>query len=380
MTDYIQRKKERLITKHLKSFPCVAILGSRQVGKSTLAKHIIKSIKNSIYLDLEDPRDLAKLQEPMRFLEANRDSLICIDEVQRAPEIFSQFRSFLDQNSRPGQLLLLGSASRDLIKQSSETLAGRISYIEITPFSAAEVNNLDQLWLQGGYPSSYQLDIETSFDWRINYIRTFLERDIPSLGINIPAERLKRFWTMLAHLNGTIINQKNLASSMGVSAPTIKSYLDLLEGTFVLRQLKPFHTNTGKRLVKSPKFYLRDSGIIHCLLGIETFNDLLSHPILGKSYETFIIESILESFPRFTPSFYRTSSGSEIDLILEKGNKKIAIEIKSSSTPVLKPGFYEALKIINPDQAFVVASIKSPYVMKNGIQAYDLSSVLKMDL
>jgi len=380
MQSYRKRVKEAIIRKHLKVFPCVALLGARQVGKSTLAKEILKNAPASIYLDLEDPRDLAKLQDPLAFLEANKELLICIDEVQRYPEIFQIFRSYLDQNSRPGQLLLLGSASRDLIKQSSETLAGRISYIEINPFIASEVNNLNRLWVQGGYPTSYQHDHEMSFDWRINYIRTFLERDIPALGIRIPAETLKRFWTMLAHLNGSLLNSSNLASSMGVSVPTIKNYLDILEGTFVIRQLSPFHTNTKKRLIKSPKIYIRDTGLIHCLLGIETYNDLLGHPALGNSYESLVIASILETFPRYKVSFYRSSSGAEIDLVLEKGDKKIAIEIKSSTAPSLTQGFFEALKVIKPSQAFVIAQVDKPFPMKNDIWVYNLETVLDMEL
>lgn len=379
MQTYIPRNIENQIRKHLASFPCVALLGSRQVGKSTLAKRIISNISNSLYLDLEDPRDLNKLNDPLAFLEANKDHLICIDEVQRLPEIFQIFRTYLDQNNRPGQLLLLGSASKELIRQSSESLAGRISYIEISPFDANEVSDLKRLWLQGGYPDSYLKDTELSFDWRINYIRTFLEMDIPALGIKIPAETLKRFWSMLAHLNGSLLNSAKLASSMGVSAPTIKKYLDILEGTFVIRQLKPFHTNTKKRLIKSPKVYIRDSGLIHCLLGIESYNDLLGHPVLGSSYESFIIESLLHQFPRYTPSFYRSSSGAEIDLVLEKGNNKIAIEIKSSANPGLTQGFFEAQKIIRPDRSFIIAPVDSPYPYKRDVWVYNLKDILKMD-
>ncbi|MFK5986103.1 MAG: ATP-binding protein [Pseudomonadota bacterium] len=369
---FISRNKEKLIKKHLQSFPCVALLGSRQVGKSTLAKYIISKIPNSFYLDLEDPRDMNKLSDPITFLESNKDRLICIDEVQRFPDIFQVFRSYLDNNNRPGQLLLLGSASKEMIRQSSESLAGRISYIEISPFVADEVGELNRLWLQGGYPKSYLNDTEISFDWRLNYIRTFLEMDIPSLGIKIPAETLRRFWSMLAHLNGCLLNSAKLASSMGVSAPTIKKYLDILEGTFIVRQLKPFHTNTKKRLIKSPKIYIRDSGLIHCLLGIESYNDLLGHPVLGTSYESFIIESLLQKFPRYNASFYRSSSGAEIDLVLEKANHKIAIEIKSSSTPTLSQGFYEAQKIIQPDKSFVIAPVKEPYPLKHNIWVYNL--------
>jgi len=380
MQSYVYRNKEEVIKKHLKSFPCVALLGARQVGKSTLAKKLISEIAGSIYLDLEDPRDFAKLQEPLAFLEANSRFLICIDEVQMYPGLFRYFRSYLDNNSRKGQLLLLGSASRDLIKQSSETLAGRISYIEINPFTANEVDDFNTLWVQGGYPDSYHLEAEMSYDWRINYIRTFLERDIPQLGFNIPAETLKRFWTMLAHLNGSLLNASKLASSMGVSSPTIKNYLDILEGTFVIRRLKPFYTNTKKRLVKSPKIYIRDTGLIHCLLGIESYNDLLGHPALGNSFEAIVISSILENFPRFDASFYRSSSGAEIDLILEKGGKKIAIEIKSSSAPKLTQGFFEALKVISPEKAFVVAQIDESFPLKNDLWVHNLKTVLDMDL
>jgi hypothetical protein len=380
MQSYKPRHKEEIIAKHLKAFPAVVLLGARQVGKSTLAKKIIEHIDNSLYLDLEDPRDFAKLQEPLAYLEANRDSLICIDKVQRYPEIFQIFRSYLDKNNRPGQLLLLGSASRDLIKQSSETLAGRVSYIEISPFTALEVEDLRRLWIQGGYPDSFSFDSELSFDWRINYIRTFLERDIPQLGINIPAETLKRFWTMLAHVNGSVLNQSTLASSMGVSVPTIKKYLDILEGTFVIRRLKPFFTNTKKRLIKSPKIYIRDSGLIHCLLGIETYNDLLGHPCLGNSYEAFIIASILEKFPRYEGSYYRSSSGAEVDLVLEKGEKRIAIEIKSSSVPKVTQGFYEALKVIKPAKVFIVAPVDESFPLKEEIWVHNLKALLKLDL
>ncbi len=380
MQTYFNRKKEINIIKHLDNFPCVALLGARQVGKSTLAKQIISNIKNSIYLDLENPRDLAKLQEPLAYLEANKEKLICIDEVQRKPEIFQIFRSYLDQNNRAGQLLLLGSASRDLIKQSSESLAGRIAYHEINPFVASEVTDLNKLWIQGGYPRSYLSDEETSFDWRENYIRTFLERDIPQLGITIPAITLRRFWTMLAHLNGCLLNASKLASSMGVTVPTIKNYIDILEGTFVIRQLRPYHSNTKKRLVKSPKIYIRDTGLIHALLGIESYNDLLGHPALGNSYESFVIASILESYPRYAASFYRSASGAEIDLILQKGSKTIAIEIKSSQAPKLTKGVFEAIKVVKPDISYVIALVDEPYPIKNDIWVYDLKSFLNLNL
>lgn len=350
------------------------------MGKSTLAKQILKEYPESLYLDLEDPRDKARLTEPLTFLEENHKRLICIDEIQLYPELFSVLRSFIDQYNRKGQLLLLGSASRDLLRQSSETLAGRISYIEINPFMLEEVSDEKKLWLQGGYPESYKLEEELSFDWRKNYIRTFLERDIPQLGFSIPAEVLRRFWTMLAHVNGGILNQSRLASSLGVSGPTIKNYLDILEGTFVIRRLPSFHANTKKRLIKAPKLYIRDSGLTHSLLGIESFNDLLGHPCLGSTYESYIIASLIEKFDRFEPYYYRTSAGAEIDLILQKGRKILAFEIKSSSVPKISKGYYEAIEDLRPDFHGVIADIKESYQLSSTVRAYPLREILDLNL
>ncbi len=380
MQGYLCRYLEENIHKHLSTFPAVALLGARQVGKSTLAKKILESYPGSLYLDLEDPRDLAKLQDPLAFLEANHDKLICFDEVQRLPGIFTLFRPYLDKTNRPGQLLLLGSASQDLIRQSSESLAGRIAYLEVGPFSASEAGDFQKLWVQGGYPQSYFLDPEMSFEWRVNYIRTFLERDLPQLGFRIPAPNLRRFWTMLAHSHGSLLNQSTLAASMGLSVPTIKHYLDVLEGAFVIRRLPPFFTNTKKRLIKSPKVYIRDSGLVHTLLGITDFNGLLGHPILGASFESTVIESILQHYPRHEANFYRSSSGAEIDLILEKGNQRIAVEIKSSAAPKLSQGFYETLKIVQPQHAFVVASVKDSFPLNKDIWVHPLARFLEMKL
>ncbi len=377
MHSYHARVQEKIILKHLKSFPAAALLGARQVGKSTLAHKIISGIPGSLYLDLEDPRDLARMQDPLAFLEANREKLICLDEIQRLPEIFPLLRSYLDKGDRTGQLLLLGSASRDLIRQSSESLAGRLSFLEIAPFSVEEIEEPLRLWVQGGYPESYLLDEEMSYEWRINYIRTFLERDIPQLGFAIPAEKLKRLWTMLAHMNGSLLNQSTLASSLGISVPTISHYLDILEGTFVIRRLPPFSTNTKKRLVKTPKIYLRDTGLIHTLLGIETYNDLLGHPALGSSYEAFVINSLLTHFPRHQASFYRTSGGAEIDLILEKAGHLTAIEIKASSSPQPSRGFYESLKSLQPDQTVLIAQVPEPFPGKHGIPVHNVKSFLE---
>lgn len=377
MQTIIQRRIQGTIEKHLENFKCVALLGSRQTGKSTISKLILNKIPNSIYLDLEDPVDFAKLNDSSAFLEANKDKLICLDEIQRYPDLFPILRGYLDRGKRNGQILLLGSASPLLIRQSSESLAGRISYLEITPFLVNEVDDMQKLWVQGGYPESYLKDEEFSFEWRKNYIQTFLERDIPNLGINIPAQTLRRFWQMLAHSNGQLLNKSKLGSALGVSANTIQRYLDILEGTYIIRQLQPFHTNTKKRLVKSPKVYIRDTGLLHQLLGIETYNDLLGNPIIGESFESLVTTSIIDNLPNYKASFYRSSSGAEVDLVLEKGQEKICIEIKASTTPKLTQGFFEAQKVIEPTRSYVVANIKDSFPMKGGVKAISLIDILK---
>ncbi len=378
MHTYIKRDIDVTIGKHLDNFPCVAILGPRQVGKSTLVKEFIKSVKNSIYIDLEDPIDFAKLNDPSAFLAINADKLICFDEIQRYPEIFQIFRSHLDKGQRNGQLLLLGSASRDLIRQSSESLAGRISYLHVSPFLVNEIEDVNKLWLQGGFPDSYLKNEEFSYEWRTNYIRNFIERDIPKLGINIPAVTLRRFWQMLAHSNGQILNQAKLGTSMGLTSTTIKKYIDILEGTFAIRQLQPFYLNIKKRLVKTPKVYIRDTGLLHNILGIETMNDLLGHPIFGSSFESMAITNIIEKLKKYNPSFYRSSGGAEVDLVLEKGMKKICIEIKASMAPKVSRGFFEALKVINPDHTFVVAKVENSFPLTSDINVYGLSELLRV--
>lgn len=377
MQSLIKRDIYQKIRDHLENFKCVALLGPRQVGKSTLSKLILDANPNSVYLDLEDPVDFAKLSDPSAYLDANKDKLICLDEIQRYPELFTILRGHLDRGQRDGQLLILGSASPLLIRQSSETLAGRISFIEITPFLANEIDDTKKLWVQGGFPESYLKSEEFSFEWRKNYIQTFLERDIPNLGINIPALTLRRLWQMLAHSNGQLLNKSKLGQALGVSANTIQKYLDILEGTYIIRQLQPFHTNTKKRLVKSPKVYIRDTGLLHQLLGIESYNDLLGHPIVGESFESHVITSIIENLPRYKASFFRSSGGSEIDLVLEKGQKKICIEVKASTTPKLTQGFYEAIKVIKPDACYVVANIKESYPIKDDIYALSLNELLE---
>jgi len=377
----ITRSLKNLILKRLANNPAVALLGARQVGKSTLAKEIVSKNSNAIYLDLELDSDLNKIiNDPELFLSLNCDKLICLDEIQHAPEIFKTLRGIIDRNNRNSQFLLLGSASRDLIRQSSESLAGRIAYLEVDPFSRSEIIDYDffQYWIRGGYPKSLLAsDLEESISWRSNYIQTFLERDLPSLGFRIPAVKLKRMWTMLAHSQGQVANYAKLGASLDLSIHTVKHYIDILEQTFLIHVLKPFHNNTKKRLVKSPKIFIRDTGILHSLLKINELNDLLGHPVLGNSFETLVIQNILLKYSDFEASFYRDSSGNEIDLILEKGNNKIAIEIKASTAPKLEKGFWNSVKFIKPDQMWLIAQVDSTYPGKDGVIITNLDEFLK---
>ena len=380
MHGYRNRTIKENIIKRLDTNPAVALLGARQVGKSTLAEMVIKTFPEAIYLDLERPSDLNKLANAEAFFHQFKNKMICLDEIQRSPELFSILRSVIDHNKNNGQFLLLGSASRDLIKQSSESLAGRISYVEVTPFTRTETSDLDinQFWLRGGYPRSLlDVDDEASFQWREDYIRTFLERDIPQLGFNIPANTLGRFWRMLAHSHGQTLNASKLADSMGVSANTIRKYIDLLEQTFVVRALQPWSGSTKKRLIKSPKVYIRDSGLLHTLLDIESMNQLFSHPIYGASYEGFVIENLLSQLPRWQPSYYRTSNGAEVDLVLEKSNQTIAIEIKSSTNPKLSRGNWSAFESLKANQYFVIAPVDYKYPLSDTVQAIQLDAAIE---
>jgi predicted AAA+ superfamily ATPase len=347
-----------------------------------LAGQIVKKIKQSVYLDLENPGDLAKLDDPLAFFSLHTDDLVCLDEIQRAPELFSILRSIIDERARDAQFLILGSAGRDLIRQSSESLAGRITYLDLTPFllselEAAQKDDIRRLWLRGGFPRSYLAeDLDISFEWRQDFIRTFLERDIGMLGFRMPPARLGRLWKMCAHIHGSLLNASRLADSLGVTSHTVRSYIDLLEHTFMLRVLLPDAPNLKKRLVKSPKIYIRDSGILHALLDIRTHDDLLSHPILGASFEGFAMENILAFAKDYEPSFYRTSAGAEIDLILRRGRRTLAFELKSSSVPRVSKGFWNALDDISPDEAYVVAPVKESYPMKGGVMVSPLQEII----
>jgi len=380
---YIARLNTSKLKKYIDNFPVLAILGPRQCGKSTLAKQLLQSY-NSIYLDLENPDDLAKLAEPILFFNQHKDKIICLDEIQRLPEIFTILRSIIDDNNRNAQFILLGSASPQLLKQTSETLAGRIVYHELTPFLQSELPNtytkdaISSYWFRGGFPRSVlAIDNEISEVWRKNFILTFLEKDIPNLGFGYPPEKIRRLWQMIAHSQGQLVNLTELGKSLGISHTMIRQYIDLLEQTYMIRVLQPYFGNTKKRITKTPKIYIRDTGILHSLLRISSPEIILGHPVAGSSWETMVIENIISQTSNYTHSFYRSSNGNEIDLILENGTNTFAIECKLSSAPKLSRSFYSVLDDVKAKFAWVVAPVNDSYLIKENIKVCNLETIIK---
>ncbi len=356
MTDGLQKNIARV--------PAVALLGPRQVGKTTLAKTIVKDI-DSIYVDLEAPGDLLKLRDPTSFLRSHSDKLVILDEIQRSPDLFMVLRGLIDQNRqagrKSGQFLLLGSASMDSLRQSSESLAGRIRYIEMTGLNILETGasqkNIHNRWLRGGFPDSYLADdSDMSMDWIEDLIRTYLERDVPQMGFQIPAVRLRQLWTMLAHLQGEPVNYSRLAANLEIDGKTVRRYIDILTDLLLVRRLEPWHANVKKRLVKSPRYYIRDSGIQHRLLGIDHYNALLSNPVLGKSWEGFVIDNIHSVLPRRAETyFYRTAAGAEIDLVIKMPSSKVwAVEIKYGVAPKLGKHYRQTCDDVGATLKYVV--------------------------
>jgi len=371
----IRRTLHTRLLESLAKFPVVALLGPRQVGKTTLAKTVLTGMTPpALYLDMELPSDLARMQEPELYLEQYRDRLVIIDEIQRLPGLFPLLRALVDRKRVSGRFLILGSASPDLIRNSAETLAGRVVYLELSPLTPAEVGDLElrHLWLKGGFPDSFLAGSdEESFTWREAFISTYLERDIPQLGIRIPAAQLRRFWTMIAHTHGQLWNASSIAGALGVTAPTVRHYLDILEDTYIVRQLPPYFANLGKRLTKSPKVYLRDSGLLHSLAGIRTFDQLHAHPLVGNSWEGFVIEQILRLKPTgWQGYFFRTSAGAEIDLLLqdEKG-ETVAVEVKYSLSPKPLRGFWQAYRDLHCRAGYIVYPGEEEYPVGEGVRA-----------
>ncbi|MBN1798036.1 MAG: ATP-binding protein [Spirochaetales bacterium] len=379
--NYVPRKIKAKIYENLSVFPVVCIVGPRQCGKSTLAKKIIGETEGVVYLDLELTSDLAKLRDPEVFFRENNNRLVCLDEIQRLPEIFPLIRGICDLTGRPGQFLMLGSASPKLLRQSSESLAGRIGYLELSPFLVTELGYevLRTHWLRGGFPRSYLAENESlSLLWRENFLNSFIERDIPAHGFNISSNLLRRLLTMLAHSTGQVINKSGLAESLGVTPPTIAAYLDILENTYFIKTIRPYHANIKKRLVKNPKVFIRDTGIIHSLLGIQSTNDLLGHMVYGNSWESYVLAHLNAVLPDWAIYFYRTSDGSEIDFILESGKSRIAIECKVSSSPRLGAGFYHGLELLKIDDACVISPLirSEEYTVKNNITVCSIDRFL----
>jgi predicted AAA+ superfamily ATPase len=372
----ILRRKMRELVALLEQSPSVALLGPRQVGKTTLALAVGEG-RPSLYLDLESDADRARLAEPELYLAAHEHALVILDEVQRLPGLFRNLRGLIDRGRRKGltagRFLLLGSASIDLLRQSSETLAGRIALTELAPFDALEVpaQDLDRLWVRGGFPDSFLArDDRASLRWRLDFVRTYLERDIPALGPRIAAETLRRFWTMLAHHQSGLLNAADLARALGVDGKTVAGYLDLLVDLMLVRRLEPWHANTGKRLVKSPRVYVRDSGIVHALLGIGTLDALLAHPVAGASWEGFVIETAHAAMPDGTEAqFYRSAGGAEVDLVLTlPGGRRWAVEIKRSLAPKVGRGFHSACEDLEPERRIVVYPGAEPFPSTGGIE------------
>ena len=375
---YIPRKIEDIVLKALANSPVVALVGPRQCGKSTLVKHVLKNYPRNIYLDMERPSDLQKLADAEWFLSSQKGKLICIDEVQHKPELFPLIRSLVDEWNTPGSFLILGSASRDLLKQSSESLAGRISYKKVTPFLWAELEgkySIEKYFAQGGFPRSLLAkDGDASFEWRENFISTFLERDL-LLWRGFTPFTMRRLWQMLAHVNGQTVDYSKLANSLGVSGVTVKNYIDLLESTFMVDVIPSYISNLGKRLVKAPKVYIADSGITAALLGLRNFEEMSGHPSFGAIWEQIVLSNLKGLFPEASFYFYRTSNGAEVDFVMKIKNTVFAIECKSSYAPALSKGNYNAFEDIAPKQVFIVSPIEKGWPMKQGIDVVSLDEL-----
>lgn len=385
----IKRHLTNKLKENLKNHSAVALLGPRQTGKTTLA-HLIAKQTPSIYLDLESPADLLKLSDPLLFLSRHRDKLVILDEVHRKPDLFPILRVLIDKGRQEGrkksQFFILGSASPDLLKQSSESLAGRISYLELTGFNLLEVSGqnkkaAENLWLRGGFPESFLARTSTiSFEWREDFIRTCLERDIPQMGFRLPSERLRRLWIMLAHLQGRELNCSSLGISLDITSKTVRHHIDVLNGLLLIRRLNPWHANVKKRLVKSPRIYIRDSGLLHKLMGIFSYDDLLSHPTAGASWEGFVVENLLSLLPKGSEAwFYRTAAGAEIDLVIQLSGKELwAIEIKKGLYPKVSSGFHQGCEDIKARKKYLIYGGTEQFPIKHNTTVIGLERIMKL--
>ncbi|NOX85858.1 MAG: ATP-binding protein [Chlorobi bacterium] len=380
---YIKRFVQDQILTRLKHFPAVGIVGPRQVGKTTLAKQLIPEIhRSAVYLDLESLSDYNKLENPEFYLRQHEDKCVIIDEVQVKPDLFPVLRGLIDQNRRPGRFIILGSASPALLRQSSESLAGRISFVQLFPFSLPEIQqkvSMTDHWFYGGFPPALLSPREVSIQWLDDFIKSYTERDFPVLGFPANPIQTRRFWIMLAHLNSQILNYSNLSSSLQLSSPTVKSYIDFFENSFVIKRLYPFYFNIKKRIVKSPKIYLSDTGILHRLLNINDFEALQSHPEIGNSWESYVINQITSRLTGNTELFfYRTKNGSELDLVFVKGMRIHATaEIKYSSSPKLTTGNTYAINTIGTKNNFIITPYSEDYLLRENVRTCSLFDFLE---
>ena len=364
---------------YMQIFPATGIVGPRQVGKTTLAKQMADK-EDYLYMDLESSTEREKLKDPVFFLSQFAGRCVILDEIQFMPELFAALRGIIDADRRPGRFIVLGSASPDIIRNSADTLAGRIGYLELTPFTLAEVEDMKALWLRGGFPLSYLASSDrTSTLWRRNFIATYIQRDLGLLGLQTDVQIMDRFWRMLATIQGNLLNAENLGRSLDISRPTVMRYLDFLEGAFMLRVLKPWFTNTNKRLVKSPKVYIRDCGLLHSLLGLTNYEALLNHVQLGASWESFVIEQIAGNIKEDVQVyFYRTQHGAECDLLLERNGKILAaIEIKHGSSPKVSKGFRISMEDTEAAHGFIIGNGEGTYNIEEKITITHLSHFLK---
>ena len=378
-----KRIAQSTLASHIVWSPAVAILGPRQVGKTTLARTLLEIHPDAIYLDLDSPQDRARLGEGPLFLQAHADKLVILDEVQNAPELFSVLRGEIDRIRRPGRFALLGSASFELLRQS-QSLAGRLSLIDMFPLLVNEVgsdlNTVQDLWVRGGFPPSFTaLDSQASWDWREAFMRHLLHTDLPALGLRVDAQSLRRFWRMLAHVHGQLFNASAIANSLDVSVPTVSRWLDLMVGALLVRKLEPFHVNLGKRLVKAPKVYVRDSGLLHSLLGLTSVTDLQGHPSTGASWEGFVIDQIAGHLPAGASMFfYRTAAGAELDVVVESGRRKIAFEIKFSIAPKVTKGFWLSLQDVQPEKTYIVAPVQQGWPFAEGVEVISVGDIARV--
>ena len=385
-----QRQSQQKLIQRLQQFPAVGLLGPRQVGKTTLAFAQKALYPDALYLDLELPSAQRQMDDPEAFLMAHAQQFVILDEVQRMPELFGILRGVIDQRRRmgqaSGQFLLLGSATGVLMQQSSESLAGRVAYVELPPLLAPEiftdqpsVADLNALWVRGGFPLSWLAPSDAdSMTWREVFIATYLEKDIPALGPRIPATTLRRLWTMLAHHQGELLDLSKLAAALAISGQTVSRYIDLLCDLMLVRRLPAWHGNVGKRLIRSPKVYVRDSGLVHALLGLPNLDAVLGHPIAGSSWEGFVMEQLINAAPQAEASFYRTSNGAEVDLVLTFRNQQTwVVEVKRSSAPTVSRGFYQAATDLGAVRKLLVAPVAQPYPLKDGIEVVDVMTAIR---